>query len=197
MWSKSASRRRTTRRFAGPWFIVPSFLSVFRSASRLGSSTSAARRASGASIQIKGQVTGVMKICKLTGRWMARSRCAGHELIVRLHGPSSIPEIHAGEVGRRRQSAGARPCHGGRVDNQRRTVGHRRYVHGAGSASEVPVPHFKGRIEDSTPTKCKPLRLKLGERRLSVKSQRGVFAHPANSSFRSIAALATGVAVMA
>jgi len=142
MWSKSQTVAEPPAVSPAPGSLSPVVAFSAPSASRLGSSTSRSSARLGASIEIKGQVTGDEDL-QIDGKVQGPISLRGHELTV---GPNAQlnSEIHAGEVvvsGKVVGNVHAR----GRVDIKKDGS-----VTGDISTARISIEdgaHFKGRIE--------------------------------------------------
>ena len=142
MWSKSQAVAEPPAVSPAPGSSTPVVPFSVPSASRLGSSTSRSSARLGASIQIKGQVTGDEDL-QIDGKVDGPISLRGHELIVGSTAQLNS-EIHAGEVvvsGKVVGNVHAR----GRVDIRKDGS-----VSGDISTARISIEdgaHFKGRIE--------------------------------------------------
>ncbi len=142
MWSKSQAVAEPPAASPAPGSSSPVVPFSVPSASRLGSSTSRSSARLGASIQIKGQVTGDEDL-QIDGKVDGPISLRGHELIVGTTAQLNS-EIHAGEVvvaGKVLGNVHAR----GRVDIKKDGS-----VTGDISTARISIEdgaHFKGRIE--------------------------------------------------
>jgi len=142
MWSKSQAVAEPPAASPAPGSSSPVVPFSVPSASRLGSSTSRSSARLGASIQIKGQVTGDEDL-QIDGKVDGPISLRGHELIVGTTAQLNS-EIHAGEVvvsGKVLGNVHAR----GRVDIRKDGS-----VTGDISTARISIEdgaHFKGRIE--------------------------------------------------
>ena len=142
MWSKSQAVAEPPAASSAPGSSSPVVPFSVPSASRLGSSTSRSSARLGASIQIKGQVTGDEDL-QIDGKVDGPISLRGHELIVGSTAQLNS-EIHAGEVvvaGKVVGNVHAR----GRVDIKKDGS-----VTGDISTARISIEdgaHFKGRIE--------------------------------------------------
>ena len=142
MWSKSQAVAEPPAASPAPGSSSPVVPFSAPSASRLGSSTSRSSARLGASIQIKGQVTGDEDL-QIDGKVDGPISLRGHELIVGSTAQLNS-EIHAGEVvvsGKVVGNVHAR----GRVDIKKDGS-----VTGDISTARISIEdgaHFKGRIE--------------------------------------------------
>ncbi len=142
MWSKSQAVAEPPAASPAPGSSSPVVPFSVPSASRLGSSTSRSSARLGASIQIKGQVTGDEDL-QIDGKVDGPISLRGHELIVGSTAQLNS-EIHAGEVvvaGKVLGNVHAR----GRVDIKKDGS-----VTGDISTARISIEdgaHFKGRIE--------------------------------------------------
>jgi len=142
MWSKSQAVAEPPAASPAPGSSSPVVPFSVPSASRLGSSTSRSSARLGASIQIKGQVTGDEDL-QIDGKVDGPISLRGHELIVGSTAQLNS-EIHAGEVvvaGKVVGNVHAR----GRVDIKKDGS-----VTGDISTARISIEdgaHFKGRIE--------------------------------------------------
>jgi cytoskeletal protein CcmA (bactofilin family) len=142
MWSKSQAVAEPPAASPAPGSSSPVVPFSVPSASRLGSSTSRSSARLGASIQIKGQVTGDEDL-QIDGKVDGPISLRGHELIVGTTAQLNS-EIHAGEVvvsGKVVGNVHAR----GRVDIRKDGS-----VTGDISTARISIEdgaHFKGRIE--------------------------------------------------
>jgi cytoskeletal protein CcmA (bactofilin family) len=142
MWSKSQAVAEPPAASPAPGSSSPVVPFIAPSASRLGSSTSRSSARLGASIEIKGQVTGDEDL-QIDGKVQGPISLRGHELIVGSTAHLNS-EIHAGEVvvsGKVVGNVHAR----GRVDIKKDGS-----VTGDISTARISIEdgaHFKGRIE--------------------------------------------------